>query len=143
MGDIGKKWNQTVSDFRRSDVGKVFQGGGSALSNAVGINIDINKAADRAIGGPLDSIYRMLHPGKKDTTLTTAPQDALITAIEDENKKKDAAKAAIAAQALSETQSRLNRERKPMMGNKNKTLLTGPAGIPTSMLKPKSTLLGQ
>ena len=69
-------------------------------------------------------------------------ENALISSIEEENKRKAKEKADLAARALMDTMFRLNRERKPMMGTKNKTILTSPLGVASSQSQPRKTLLG-
>jgi len=115
----------------------------SWFSDRIGINLDINKAADRAIGGPLNALYDATRPKKDPTAPDVTPQNQLIDAIDQDTKKAQEEKNRITQMALLQSQSRLLRERLPGMGTKNNTIKTGPMGaLPTSMFLPKKGLTG-
>lgn len=137
MGDAQKKWKEMENDFRRSDIGKFVNNPGQAITNLAtsGVTNQVRpymNATAGALPGIMDANNR-----------ERIGQENLINSIEEENKKTAKSKADLAARALADTQARLMRERKPGMANKNKTILTSPLGIQTSMIKPRKTLLGE
>lgn len=127
----------------------------SWLSEATGIDVNLTKnptkaeikIGEKSLDQEFDKFLRKIglkKEPKEEAVTETVGVESLIGSLEEETKKKEREKADLAARALMDTQSRLARERKPGMDTKNKTILTSPLGIPTSLLTEpkKQTLLG-
>lgn len=125
------------------------------LEDRTGTSININRrdgpvveftGASESTQAAWDNFLRQigLKKDKKTDETDSTGVDTLIGALEEQTKKAEREKADLASRALMNTQARLARDRKPGMDTKNKTILTSPLGVPTSLLTEpkKQTLLG-